>query len=200
MEQIYHTLPATNYTQLDNDGISSLLTIKIPYPPNFNARHVLKNIQRNPKPRTRTPNAYMIYRMGFNQEIRKKNILITMHQLSRISGNHWKLEPPQIKKHYKQMAKDVKELFTRECTLPNDIRPNGLTFFSNVKPTKKTFDGFKQDTQSSDLSFDFQLYAKNDSQTNNLQTDSLPIMSGSGFGNLEAISSKSAIRQNTFKD
>ncbi|CAG8454106.1 7564_t:CDS:2 [Ambispora gerdemannii] len=72
---------------------------------------------------TKTPNAFLAYRMALQKEFAALNLYPNMRELSTAAGNAWEKEPEYVKARYNRLMLDTRTLFQRvsQAVLPLQI-------------------------------------------------------------------------------
>ncbi|RGB21564.1 hypothetical protein C1646_600417, partial [Rhizophagus diaphanus] len=55
----------------------------------------------------KSPNAFLIYRKAFLNELNRQNHNLKMTDVSKLVSNYWKGEPDNVKDAYRKIAKEV---------------------------------------------------------------------------------------------
>ncbi|CAG8483155.1 8898_t:CDS:1 [Cetraspora pellucida] len=111
--------------------------IHLPFPPTITAHDII--IRRPPsKIRSKSPNAFFIYRKAFFDQLALLNQRFQMTYVSKLVSEHWKNESEQVKSAYKRIAEEVEEKL-------NEARIKSLAYpdasqkqNNNQKNAKKT--------------------------------------------------------------
>ncbi|CAG8464700.1 13484_t:CDS:1 [Ambispora gerdemannii] len=90
-------------SEFDEDNI--LDKIKVPFPPNITPEEVI--ILKNGKIPSKSPNCFIIYRRAFQKELRASGHLFKLNRVSVIASRAWEKEPTEVKKAYKEVARQV---------------------------------------------------------------------------------------------
>lgn len=105
----------------DNDHSTSSF-IKLPFPPRITSSDLVSNKKNGDMP-TRSPNAFMIYRKVYVDELHNEGHYLPMTTASSLASASWKAEAESVKDEYKRLA--------------NEAKSRHLKLFSNKIPRKK---------------------------------------------------------------
>ncbi|CAG8713650.1 10531_t:CDS:1, partial [Ambispora leptoticha] len=117
--------------------------IKPHFPPNLTPRELMANAEeklRKTGQLTKTPNAFLTYRMALQKEFATLNLYPNMRELSTAAGNAWEREPEYVKAHYNRLMLEARALFqsVSQAALPLQfvhVNPNNS---SNQNPHYRT--------------------------------------------------------------
>ena len=87
------------------------LEITVPFPPEITAEDVIR--RRSPKKLvSRAPNKFIIYRLAYLKQLRKKKNIkkVQMTKTSSFISKAWNAERPEVKQEYKELANKVEVL------------------------------------------------------------------------------------------
>lgn len=80
--------------------------IVLPFPPKIRATDIVD--RRKPSRfKSKSPNAFLIYRKAFLNELNDKNHNLRMTDVSKLVSNYWKSEPENVKDAYRKIAQEV---------------------------------------------------------------------------------------------
>ncbi|CAG8518627.1 1621_t:CDS:2 [Ambispora gerdemannii] len=114
-------------TNSNNNAIPQPI-IKVPFPPQVNPEDLITK-QRKGKIPTKPPNAFMIYRMKYVEELHARGFRLPMRDVSASVASSWKDEPEIIIAHYEEIARETTSAnqsggFLRQMTLPPTPSPS----------------------------------------------------------------------------
>ncbi|CAG8542343.1 16316_t:CDS:1 [Funneliformis mosseae] len=116
--------------------------IKPSFPPSLTKDVHLEKLRKSKKPKGRSPNAFILYRMELREEYLRKNIqLPPMNELSMIASNFWKEESTETKDYYVKLANDIKSLYTPNTFFVMDKHMKEINYNQrsiNVSPSRAT--------------------------------------------------------------
>ncbi|GBB87372.1 hypothetical protein RclHR1_13820002 [Rhizophagus clarus] len=80
--------------------------ITLPFPPIIRASDIVD--RRKPsKFKSKSPNAFLIYRKAFLDQLNRQNHNLRMTDVSKLVSNYWKSEPENVKDAYRKIAQEV---------------------------------------------------------------------------------------------
>ncbi|CAG8585617.1 614_t:CDS:1 [Paraglomus brasilianum] len=85
--------------------------IIVPFPPQINAKDLIDKQNKKGKKATKPPNAFMIYRMRYVQQLHSKGYRLPMRDLSPLISKSWREQPDMIVQHYEQLAKEASSYY-----------------------------------------------------------------------------------------
>ncbi|CAG8454552.1 1792_t:CDS:1 [Funneliformis caledonium] len=103
-------------TNLEQE-IEDARQVKPPFPPQITPKDLIVHKKNGDVP-SRSPNAFMIYRKLFVDELHNKGLYLTMTTASSMASTSWKNEPEPIKQEYRRIASEAK---SRHLRLYNQI-------------------------------------------------------------------------------
>ncbi|CAG8758231.1 14758_t:CDS:1, partial [Acaulospora morrowiae] len=81
--------------------------IKLPWPPSITASDFLS--RRKPSQSLRSPNAFLVYRKAFLDQLSRSNHNLKMTDVSKLVSIYWKKESKCVKDAYKEIAQEVEK-------------------------------------------------------------------------------------------
>ncbi|CAI2175323.1 2828_t:CDS:1 [Funneliformis geosporum] len=107
--------------------------VKPPFPPQITPKELIVQKKNGDMP-SRSPNAFMIYRKLFVDELHNKGLYLPMTTASSMASTSWKNEPEFIKQEYRRIASEAK---SRHLKLYNQIprRKKNQRKIRNVQST-----------------------------------------------------------------
>ncbi|KAG9301819.1 hypothetical protein G9A89_004498 [Geosiphon pyriformis] len=100
-----------------NDNLTFTM-IKPKFPPTLTSEELMANAVekfRQTGKLSKTPNAFLAYRMALQKELAVSDYYPNMRDLSTIAGNLWIQEPENVKAKYRRLIHDAKILFDKYC-------------------------------------------------------------------------------------
>ncbi|CAG8725074.1 6599_t:CDS:1 [Acaulospora morrowiae] len=90
--------------------------INLPFPPSITIDEILKRHLRNGVGNVnRTLNAFLIYRIVYNSEVRKLGL--STEDISKLASNSWRNESIHVKSYYREIASGVKSRFREKVPI-----------------------------------------------------------------------------------
>ncbi|CAG8436522.1 7149_t:CDS:1 [Funneliformis mosseae] len=80
--------------------------ITLPYPPTIKASDIV-NKRKPSKVTSKSPNAFLIYRKAFLEQLSNLKHNLRMTDVSKLVSGYWKNEPKYVKDAYRKIAQDV---------------------------------------------------------------------------------------------
>ncbi|CAB4379969.1 unnamed protein product [Rhizophagus irregularis] len=80
--------------------------IALPFPPIIKAIDIV-NRRKPSRFKSKSPNAFLIYRKAFLNELNRQNHNLRMTDVSKLVSNYWKGEPDNVKDAYRKIAQEV---------------------------------------------------------------------------------------------
>ncbi|CAG8842026.1 10841_t:CDS:1, partial [Gigaspora margarita] len=117
---INEIFPINSRNQLNNI-LLLVPVINVPFPPIVDIENLIsrpRNRRKNIKPRTKPPNAFLIYRMQYVKELYAKNQKLPMRTVSSTIAKSWRKEPNHVVEHYEKIAEDASKLFNQKFLKP----------------------------------------------------------------------------------
>ncbi|CAG8593055.1 14419_t:CDS:1 [Dentiscutata heterogama] len=87
--------------------------IQLPFPPTITALEIVKK-RPHSKIRSKSPNAFFIYRKACFDQLARLNQRYQMTFVSKLVSKYWKNEPEQVKTEYKRIADEVEVKLNEE--------------------------------------------------------------------------------------
>ncbi|CAG8696517.1 9239_t:CDS:1, partial [Acaulospora colombiana] len=81
--------------------------IRLPWPPSITASDFLS--RRKPSQNLRSPNAFLVYRKAFLDQLSRSNHNLKMTDVSKLVSIYWKNEAKCVKDAYKEIAQEVEK-------------------------------------------------------------------------------------------
>ncbi|CAG8489466.1 12438_t:CDS:2 [Ambispora leptoticha] len=109
---------ASPNSQIRTNGNNNVLPqpiIKVPFPPQVNPEELITK-QRKGKIPTKPPNAFMIYRMKYVEELHARGYRLPMRDVSASVASSWKDEPEMIVAHYEEIARETSKIYNHQRT------------------------------------------------------------------------------------
>src|ERR1043166_9674190 len=92
--------------QISNTVHRQSSLIKLPFPPVIKASDILD--KRKPsKVKSKSPNAFIIYRMAFLDHLAHLNRNLKMTDVSKLVSQYWRNETEAVKNEYRKIAREV---------------------------------------------------------------------------------------------
>jgi hypothetical protein len=85
--------------------------VKVPFPPPINVEDLIV-LKKNGDIPSRSPNAFLIYRRVYVEELKAQNKLYKMTDVSSLASASWKNEPEKVKQEYSRIAGEAKNMLT----------------------------------------------------------------------------------------
>ncbi|CAG8578661.1 2771_t:CDS:1 [Paraglomus occultum] len=85
--------------------------IVVPFPPQINPKDLIIKQNKKSKKATKPPNAFMIYRMRYVQQLHSKGYRLPMRDLSPLISKSWREQPDIVVQHYEQLAKEASSYY-----------------------------------------------------------------------------------------
>ncbi|KAG9293279.1 hypothetical protein G9A89_010650 [Geosiphon pyriformis] len=82
-----------------------LYEFKVPFPPEITTSECIT--LKDGKIPTKSPNCFIIYRRAFQKELRAKGYVFKLNLVSAMASQSWQREPPNVKKIYKEFARQI---------------------------------------------------------------------------------------------
>src|SRR6266542_5081238 len=102
-------------SQQNNHSQPHFPIIKVPFPPNVNPEDlILKSKKANSKLPTKPPNAFIIYRMQYVNELHVMGYHLSMRSILSSVASAWRDEPDHIAKYYEEIARKASKIFNQE--------------------------------------------------------------------------------------
>ncbi|CAG8554002.1 7998_t:CDS:2 [Ambispora gerdemannii] len=106
--------PSQVEVQVNTTHTSPQPFFKVPFPPTFSIDDLISNplsrkSKGNKKPPEKPPNAFIIYRRAFVKAAREEGYRLPMTMISSMASKSWNLEPEEVKKAYKCVAKNARK-------------------------------------------------------------------------------------------
>ncbi|CAG8634227.1 12218_t:CDS:1, partial [Acaulospora morrowiae] len=92
--------------------LAPLPKLTLPFPPQINAEDLFTTSKLPSKP----PNAFFIYRKVYTKELITQNFRFKMTDVSPLVSSSWKLESDEVKTKYKEIARDVRQIYKKKKT------------------------------------------------------------------------------------
>ncbi|RHZ56059.1 hypothetical protein Glove_406g113 [Diversispora epigaea] len=84
--------------------------LTLPFPPEISPEELIANTRKLP---SKPPNAFFIYRKVYTKALVNKNMRFKMTDVSPWVSSSWKLEPEEVKTKYKEIARNVRQIYKR---------------------------------------------------------------------------------------
>ncbi|CAG8549873.1 9384_t:CDS:2 [Diversispora eburnea] len=84
--------------------------LTLPFPPEINPEELMANTRKLP---SKPPNAFFIYRKVYTKALVAKNMRFKMTDVSPWVSSSWKLEPEEVKTKYKEIARNVRQIYKK---------------------------------------------------------------------------------------
>ncbi len=98
-------------TNLEQE-IEDARLVKPPFPPQITSKDLIVHKKNGDVP-SRSPNAFMIYRKLFVDELHNKGLYLPMTTASSMTASSWKNEPEFVKQEYRRIASEAKSRHLR---------------------------------------------------------------------------------------
>ncbi|POG71156.1 hypothetical protein GLOIN_2v1609116, partial [Rhizophagus irregularis DAOM 181602=DAOM 197198] len=92
----------TNKCQVSN----TMAKIELPFPPTITATDIV-NRRKPSKIKSKSPNAFLIYRKAFLDQLSNSKHNLKMTDVSKLVSTYWKNEPENVKEEYRKIAAQV---------------------------------------------------------------------------------------------
>jgi hypothetical protein len=102
IEMAKMTCQASNKCQVTN----TMNKIELPFPPSITATDIV-NRRKPSKVKSKSPNAFLIYRKQFLDVLSNSKHNLRMTDVSKLVSRYWKSEPEQVKEEYRKIAQQV---------------------------------------------------------------------------------------------
>ncbi|CAG8624413.1 14775_t:CDS:1 [Acaulospora colombiana] len=120
--------------------------LTLPFPPQINAEDLIDTKTR--KLPSKPPNAFFIYRKVYTKELVAQNFRFKMTDVSPLVSTSWKLESDEVKTKYKEIARDVRQIYKKKKNSIEEVEDSSDDATSKnddlpkTNPKKSTADSF----------------------------------------------------------
>lgn len=107
----YHSEAVKQYQFMFNsfpEISNGTLQVILPFPPNISASEIVDK-RKKAQIMSKSPNAFMIYRMVFLDHLALLNHNLKMTDVSKLVSTYWRDEPDMVKETYKRIAQEVEQ-------------------------------------------------------------------------------------------